>query len=104
MPRYAVINAALVTNIVTWDGISQYNPGGTLVATNTGQIGDSYSAGTFTPNVPAVPRINLITKAAAVSALANRLGADVGALLAVVAGTSASADIPKIPGDPATGT
>jgi hypothetical protein len=59
---YAIINSfGLVLNIVLWDGVSPFNPGGgvTLVATGgnpNAQIGGTYISGVWTPSTVVAPQ------------------------------------------------
>lgn len=48
--RYALIQNGIVVNVIEWDGISQFNPDGILVQSDTANIGDLYNPddGTFT--------------------------------------------------------
>lgn len=60
--RYALVDSTgLVKDIAQWDGVSGWTPptGMTAVQTDSGNIGDSYAAGVFTPPAPVVPVLTL---------------------------------------------
>jgi|GEM_PF-5870019 len=52
--RYVDVLGGVVTNVVNWDGATPYTPtdGGTLIQSNTAQVGYTYSAGVFTFGSP----------------------------------------------------
>jgi hypothetical protein len=66
--RYALVNAGLVTNVVLWDGVSAYSPGGLLVQSNTANVGDSYDGTTFTPGILPIPQGIMFTNSPATGA------------------------------------
>ena len=47
--KYAYIENNIVTNIILWDGVVEYNPGilVTLVQSDIARIGDTYDNGLF---------------------------------------------------------
>lgn len=60
MPRYAIIRAGVVSNIVSWDGdSSKWTPGPNATAvldpSGDAQIGGGYDGSVFTPAPPYVP-------------------------------------------------
>ena len=53
--KYAIVKNSLVTNIIEWDGESEYNADGELVrATDVAYIGGEYN-GSFVARPPAPP-------------------------------------------------
>jgi hypothetical protein len=53
--NYAIVKNSLVTNIVEWDGVSEYQADGELVqATNVAYVGGTYN-GSFVARPPAPP-------------------------------------------------
>ncbi len=53
--NYAIVKDSLVTNMVEWDGVSEYNVDGELVqATDVAYIGGTYN-GSFVARPPATP-------------------------------------------------
>lgn len=47
--KYAYIENNIVTNLILWDGVAEYNPGilVTLVQSDIARIGDTYDNGLF---------------------------------------------------------
>lgn len=94
MPRYALIKAGAVVNVIEADAsfaaVAATQLGGSAVQTDTGNIGDAYAAGNFTPAAPAAPVPASVTMRQARLALHAA-----GKLAAVEAAIEALPDPPK---------
>ena len=75
MTRYvSVLNGTVTLAGIAWDGVTPYaSPdGGTLIASDTANVGDTYDGTTFTPGPPPAPVVPATVTAAQLRlALAN---------------------------------
>lgn len=92
--RHAIIKTGVVVNVIEssaeFAAVVAAEVGATAVATDTGNIGDTYSGGNFTPATPVVPVPASVTMRQARLALHAT-----GKLTAVEAAINALADPPK---------
>ena len=91
MTRYVSVKSGTVTLAgIAWDGATPYaSPdGGTLIASDTANVGDTYEGTTFTPGPPPAPVVPTTVTAAQLKMALQAAGI----LTAVTAAVNASPD------------